>query len=172
MSLSYYYEFTAPSTTPPEELEKFLGDVENLAKSLGFAPTTVLNIPFDNKTRREFARRLGSGFSLQDEKLKEIALPQEEQVRNYNPISGECRLIPEHGVVLVVTDENGCETCFGFFQFPAEVLDIHGRSIVSTGLNGGWAYRNFVDSPDPRYRQIVRRFETEGYVKHVKDEFA
>ena len=42
MSLSYYYEFTAPAATTAGELEEFLRGVEQLAKSLGFAPTTVL----------------------------------------------------------------------------------------------------------------------------------
>ena len=47
MGLSYYYEFTAPPATTTGELEEFLREVEVLAISLGFAPTTVLNIPFD-----------------------------------------------------------------------------------------------------------------------------
>jgi hypothetical protein len=47
MSLSFYYEFTAPATTPAEELEAFLREVEHEAKSLGFKPTVVLNVPFD-----------------------------------------------------------------------------------------------------------------------------
>jgi len=171
MGLSYHYEFSAPAETTSGDIEKFLRDVEGLAKSLGFA-TTVLNIPFDTAERREFARRLGGGFTLQDVKLKDLALPREGQVRDYDPVSGSCRLIPEHGVVLVLTDEGGCETCFGFFRFPEEIVDIHGRSLVSTGLNGAWAYRDFIDSPDPRYRKIVRRFEAGGYVERVKDEFA
>ncbi|MEA3208549.1 MAG: hypothetical protein QOE70_1606 [Chthoniobacter sp.] len=172
MSLSYYYELTAPATTTAAELEEFLRGVEQLAKSLGFAPTTVLNVPFDTKERREFARRLGGSFILQDEKLKGVALPAEGQVRDYDPISGECRLIPEHGVVLVLTDEGACETCFGFFKFPADIRDVHGRSIADTGFGGTWAYRDFIDSPDPRYREIVGRFEAAGYTKRVKDEFA
>ena len=80
-------------------------------------------------------------------------------------------MIPEHGVILVVTDEAGCETCFGFFRFPADIVDIHGKSLVSTGLYA-WAFRDFVNSPDPRYREIIRRFEAAGYVERVNDEFA
>jgi hypothetical protein len=49
MSLSYYYEFTAPAASPAGELEEFLRGVEQLAKSLGFAPTTVLNVLFDTR---------------------------------------------------------------------------------------------------------------------------
>jgi hypothetical protein len=170
MGLSYYYEFTAPAATTAAELEKFLRDVEILAKSLGFA-ATVLNVPFDTPERREFARRLGGGFSLQDERLRDLALPREGQIRDYDPVSGSCRLIPEHGVILVVTDEEGCETCFGFFRFPTEIVDIHGKTIMGTGLNS-WAYSDFVDSPDPRYREIVGRFEAAGYINRVRDEFA
>ena len=172
MSLSFYYEFTAPAATTAAELEKFLQGVEQLAISLGFGPTELLNVPFDTKERRDFARHLGGSFILQDEKLKGVALPAEGQVRDHDPISGECRLIPQRGVVLVLTDEHRCETCFGFFKFPAEILDVHGRRIATTGFDGVWAYRDFIDSPDPRYREIVRRFETAGYAKRVKDEFA
>lgn len=172
MSLSFYYEFIAPAATTAGELEEFLHGVEQLAVSLGFAPTVLLNVPFDTRERRDFARRLGGSFFVQDEKLKGVTLPAESHVRDHDPISGECRLIPQHGVVLVLTDERGCETCFGFFKFPSEILDVHGSSIASTGFNGAWAYRDFVDSPDPRYREIVRRFEAAGYAERVTDEFA
>ena len=111
MSLSFYYEFTAPATTPASELETFLRDVEGEAKALGFNPTTVLNVPFDTPERREFANRLGGNFTLQDERLKGVAIPAPGQLRNHDPESGECRLFPRHGVVLVVTDERECETC-------------------------------------------------------------
>src|SRR6185295_15544273 len=107
MGLSYYYEFTAPSDTPAEKLEEFLRDVERSAKSLGFEPTTVLNVPFDTPERRQFASRLGGSFTLQDKRLKGVAVPAPGQLRDHDPVSGECRLIPQHGVVLVVTDEEG-----------------------------------------------------------------
>jgi len=172
MGLSYHYEFTAPAGTPGAKLEEFLRSVEQLAKTLGFAPTIVLNAAFDIKERRDFARRLGGSYTFQDESLKGVALPLEGQVRDYDPIVGRCRLIPEHGVVLVVTDERGCETSFGFFKFPNDILDTHGRGIVRTGFDGAWTYRDFIDSPDFRYRKIVKRFEATGYAKSVKDEFA
>jgi hypothetical protein len=172
MSLSFYYEFTAPAATTPAELEKFLQGVEQLAISLGFGPTELLNVPFDTKERRDFARHLGGSFILQDEKLKGVALPSEGQVRDHDPISCECRLIPQRGVVLVLTDAQGCEACFGFFKFPERVIDIHGSTLADTGLEGRWWFRDFVDSPDPRYREIVKRFEEAGYAKQVKDECA
>jgi hypothetical protein len=171
MSLSYYYEFTAPVGTAPAKLEEFLRSVEQTAKALGFDPVLVLNVPFDTPERREFSRRLGGSFMVQDERLKGVSAPASGQVRDHDAISGEARLIPEHGVVLVVTDETGSESCFGFFKFPEHVHDIHGRVLADTGLRGRWSFRDFVDSPDPRYREVVKRFEAAGYAKWVKDEF-
>jgi len=127
------------------------------------ALSTRTTHPYFMARYNDLLAALGGGYSLQDEKLKDLALPQEGQIRDYDPVSGSCRLIPEHGVVLVVTDEGGCETCFGFFRFPGKIVDIHGKSLVNTGLNGAWAYRDFVNSPDPRYREIVRMFAESGY---------
>ena len=172
MSLSYYYEFTAPATTPASELEAFLRDVEGEAKALGFNPTTVLNVPFDTTERREFANRLGGNFTLQDERLKGVAMPATGQLRNHDPESGECRLFPERAVVLVTTDERGCEACFGFFKFPKYITDIHGAILAATGLQGRWWFRDFVDSPDPRYRTIIKRFEERGFAQSMRDEYA
>ena len=76
MSLSYYYEFTAPADTPATKLEAFLHDVESTAKSLGFNPTVVLNVSFDTQEQRQFATRLAASFTLQDDRLKGIAIPQ------------------------------------------------------------------------------------------------
>ena len=171
MGLSFFYEFTAPADTSALELETFLRDVEGEAKALGFNPTTVLNVPFDTPERREFANRLGGAFTLQDERLMGVAIPAPGQLRNHVPESGECRLFPNRGVVLVVTDERGRETCFGFFQSPAQILDIHGAILADTGIEGRWWFRDFVDAPDPRYRAIVAKFSESGFVQTVKDEF-
>ena len=172
MSLSYYYEFSAPAATPASELEEFLRGVEQLAKSHCFAPTTVLNVLFNTPERRDFSRHLGGSFVIEDERLKGVVLPAAAQVRDHNPISGTCRLIPERGVVLVVTDERGRETCFGFFKFPEAIADINGRIITQSGLGKTWSYRDFVNTPDQRYRDIVARFVAAGYAKAVKDEYA
>ena len=98
MSLSFYYEFTAPASTPASELEAFLREVEGEAKALGFDPTSVLNVPFDTPERREFANRLGGHFTLQDERLKGVAMPAPGQLRNHDPESGECRLLGLPGI--------------------------------------------------------------------------
>ncbi|MEO6740868.1 MAG: hypothetical protein ABIP20_11480 [Chthoniobacteraceae bacterium] len=156
MGLSYYYEFTAPATVTAYEFETFLRDVEQLAKSLGFAPTSVLNVPFDTPERREFSHRLGGRLTVQDERLKGIAIPAAEQVSSHDLIAGDCRVIPEQGVIPVVTDERGCESCFGFLKFPAQVVDIHENVLAETGVGDRWWFRDFVDSPDRRYRGIVQ----------------
>ena len=171
MGLSFFYEFTAPAATPASELETFLRDVEREAKALGFEPTTVLNVPFNTPSRREFANRLGGNFTLQDDRLKGVVIPAPGQLCKHDPESGEGRLFPAHGVVLVVTDERGCEACFGFFKFPEHVIDIHRSILVDTWLDGRWWFRDFVDSPDPRYRQIVQRFSDVSYAASIKDEF-
>ena len=172
MGLSFFYEFTAPAATQASALEAFLHEVQLEAQSLAFNSTIVINVPFDTPERREFANRLGGNFTLQDDRLKGVAMPTPGQLRNHDPESGECRLFPQHGVVLVATDERGCEACFGFFQFPEHITDIHGAILADTGLEGRWWFRDFVDSPDPRYRTIVKRFEERGFVRVVKDEFA
>ena len=172
MSLSFYYEFGAPAEMSAAHLEEFLRDVERDAKFIGFKPTMVLNVPFDTLERREFASRLGGSFTLQDDRLKGISIPESWQLRDHDPVTGECRLFPSHGVVLVVTDEQGNEACFGFFKFTEHVIDIHGEIIANTGLEGRWWFRDFVSSPDPRYREIVSRFKGAGFATRVRDEFA
>jgi hypothetical protein len=114
---------------------------------------------------------LGSGISIVDERLKGLAMPSESDAWRHNPEDGSCRLVPHHGVVLVVTDEKGCETCFGFFRYPSAVTDIHGKTIADTSLADRWVFRNFVDTPDPRYRAIVKEFAEAGYVESIKDEY-
>jgi hypothetical protein len=172
MGLSFFHEFTAPADTSASELESFLRDVQREAESLGFNPTIVLNVPFDTPERCEFANRLGGNFTLQHERLKGVAIPAPGQLRNHDQESGECRLFPKHGVVLVVTDERGCEACFGFFRFPEHVIDIHGAILADTELGGRWWFRDFVDSSDPRYRAIVAKFNERGFARSVTDEFA
>ena len=171
MGLSFFYELTAPANTPVSELEAFLRDVEHEAKALGFNPTTVLNVPFGTQERHEFANRLGGAFTLQDERLNGVVIPAPGQLRNHDPQSSGIRLFPERAVVLVVTDERGCESCFGFFQFPEHVTDIHGAILADTGLEGRWWFRNFVDSPDSRYRTLVAKFQERGFARTARDEF-
>jgi hypothetical protein len=171
MGLSFFYEFTAPAATQASALEAFLHEVQLEAQSLAFNSTIVINVPFDTPERREFANRLGGNFTLQDDRLKGVAMPTPGQLRNHDPESGECRLFPERAVVLVATDERGCEACFGFFQFPEHILDIHGVVLADTGLGGRWWFRDFVSSPDPRYRTIVAKFQDRGFLRSVRDDY-
>ena len=171
MGLSYYYTLTAPATAGAEDLTTFLKGVEKQAQRMGFEPTLVLNATFDTPERRRFARQLTTGFSIEDERLKGVALPADAAVWEHNPHGGSCHLLPTRGVVLVVTDAQGCETVFGFFQFAESVKDVHGRTLAETGLAGCWHLSQFVDSPDPRFREIVRLFAEAGFLESEKDEF-
>lgn len=171
MGLSYYYTFAAPATAEAEDLTTFLKGVEKETKRMGFEPTLVLNASFDTAERRRFVRRLTTGFPIEDERLKGVALPADAAVWDHNPNDGSCHLLPSQGVVLVVTDEQGCETLFGFFQYTGSVRDIHGRTLAETGLAGRWHLNQFVDSPDPRFREIVRLFAEAGFLEREKDEF-
>ena len=171
MSLSYYFTFTAPATATAGELIAFLKGVEKEAQRMGFRPTLVLDATFETAERRRFARRLTTGFHVEDERLKGVALPGDAAVWEHDPHEGSCHLLPTRGVVLVVTDERGCETAFGFFQYAEAVKDIHGRTLAETGLAGRWYFSEFVDSPDPRFREIVRLFAASAYVEKEKDEF-
>lgn len=97
MSLSYYFTFTAPANTASDELATFLRRVEKEAQRMGFAPTTVLNVPFDTAERRQFARRLTIGLPLEDERLKGVAIPETAGVWEHDPHGGSCHLLPERG---------------------------------------------------------------------------
>jgi hypothetical protein len=171
MSLSYIFTLTAPAEAKPEELVKFLKGVERQAKKLGFQPTIVLNAPFDTPERRDFARRLTTGYPIQDDRLKGLAMPLDGVIWHHGCEDGTGRAVPEQGVVLVLTNERGQESVFGFLRYPEEIRDVNGKVIASTGLGGRWFFRNFIDSPDPRYRQIVKRFIKAGYVESEEDEF-
>ena len=172
MGLSYHFSFAAPALTPASTLEAFLKSVETDSKRWGFHPTLVINATFDTPQRKEFVRRLTTGLPVEDKRLQGVALPEHGTVWGHNQHLGTARVIPAQGVFLVVTDRQQCETIFGFFRYPDDIPDIHGKTIAQTGLKQRWVFRNFVDSPDPRFRDIVRRFADAGFVESVKDEYA
>ncbi len=171
MSLSYYFSFGAEAKTTAATLMTFLKGVEKEAQRMGFRPTLVLDAAFDTPERRRFARQLTIGLPLQDERLKGVAVPLHAAVWEHDPHGGTCHLLPARGVLLVATDEQGCETVFGFFQYADSVKDIHGRILAETGLGGRWYLNQFVDSPDPRFREIVRLFAQGGFLESEMDEF-
>ena len=172
MGLSYYYEFAAPATVTAAELEQFLKALEFKAKTLGFSPTSVLNVPFDTPERRAFARRLGGGYYVEDERLRGAVRLREGQVDHHNPQAGAVRLVPVSAVVLAVTDAVGCESCFGFMQFPGCLVDESGVTVMPLPSGDNWMFKDCIDTPDPRYRAIVREFEQAGYLLFSNDEFA
>jgi hypothetical protein len=171
MGFSYHFKFSAPASTDAAVLEDFLHDVEDDAKALGFNPVLVLDAEFDTPERQKFARQLTTGIRLESEKLRGVVLLREGQVWNHDTLTGTCRVIPKRGVVMVVTDAQKRETVFGFFQFPASLQDLNGKEVVPTQQGGRWTFQNFVNSPDPRFRQIVKRFSDAGYTENEKDEF-
>ena len=172
MALSYHFSLSASGSESATALERFLRKVEVNAKEMGFHPTMVLSAAFDTRNRRDFARRLTSGLFLEDPRLIGIVTPAKDQLWSHDPLSGVCRVMPKSAVVLIVTDANGTEVCVGFFQFPEQIIDIHGKVIASTGMQGRWIQRDFVDSPDPRYRKLIRVFAESGFLESEEDEYA
>jgi hypothetical protein len=172
MGLTYYFSFTAPTETTAGDLERFLKTVERKAKTLGFEPTMVLDATFDTPERKEFARRLVTGYAVEDDRLKGVVLPMSGMLWHHDQTNGTARVIPTRAVVLVLTDEHCRETIFGFFKYPAEILDVNGKQLVRTGLDDRWISRDFVDSPDPRFRIIVAMFAEAGFLETENDEYA
>jgi hypothetical protein len=168
MGLTYHFSFAAPAVVTAYELAAFLQDVEGDARLMGFHPTTVVNAPFDNPERRNFARRVARGFVVEDDRLRGLEFP-ETTCWNFGP--GYCRLAPEHGVLLVVTDERASEMVFGFFRYPRVIIDRTGQEIMAVPGGGAWVSGDSIKSPDQRYRAIVRRFADAGYLTSEIDEF-
>jgi hypothetical protein len=170
MGLTYHFSFRAPKSVSADELEEFLLEIERDAIQMGFDPTTVVNGPFDIAERREFAKRVARGIPFEDERLKNVSLPS-TQFWSHNPATGSCRIAPEHGVLLVVTDKQGREMVFGFFRYPRVIRDLAGREIMPVPGDEAWVSGDCVKSPDQRYRAIVRRFAAAGYLTSELDEF-
>lgn len=171
MGLSYHFKFRAPKSKRPEELVSFLRSVEEEAKKMGFEPTMVLNAVFDTMERKQFSRRLTTGLAVEDARLKGADVPDDSRVWHLDTTGGTCRVPPSRGVVLVMTNERGAETVMGFFRFPERIEDTKGSVVAETGLGGAWYFRDFVDSPDPRYRALAKKFAEAGYLESERDEF-
>jgi len=171
MGLSYYFDFGAPKSVPALELESFLRTVEFEAKKMGFHPTFIVNGSFATEEQKKFVRRITGGLLFSDTALKGVTLLDTSVVWDLDPERGECRVIPERGVLLIVTDELGCETVFGFLWYPDALLDLNGRKLAEVPHKGRWFFHDFVDSPDKRYRAIVKMFADTGYLESENDEY-
>ena len=172
MGLSYHFAFKAAPNKTAGELEAFLRSVEAEAKRMGFEPTLVLNAVFDTTERKQLARRLTTGLPVEDVRLRGANVPDDSRVWHLDTASGACRVPPSNGVLLILTNEQDREVIFGFFQYPDTVRDVGGKIVAETRLGGAWSFRDFVGSPDPRYRAVVKRFAEVGYLEAEKDEFS
>jgi hypothetical protein len=171
MGLTYRFTFTAPATTTAAELEKFLKSVESDAKELGFKPTQLFQATFDTKERRDFARQIRTMYRLTDERLQGVVIPAENQIWKHNANSGDCWILPELAVVLVVTDERQMETVFAFARYAKTLNDFNGRPLLEIPVGGRWYFSDFVQTPDVRYRKIVERFSAAGFLESATDDF-
>ena len=72
MGLTYHYAFKAPTTATAATLESFLRVVEVEARAMGFAPTAVINAPFETDDQRRFARLLTTGLRIEHDSLKGV----------------------------------------------------------------------------------------------------
>lgn len=172
MALSFYYKFGAPAGKTAEALEQFFKTLEVDARRLGFTPTLVVNAWFDSPERRRFARQLTSGLPLENDRFKGDVPVDETQVFSHDPATGMCRVIPEQGVFLVVTNEQREETVLGMFRYPEFIRDSNGRNIAPTNAGADWRFEDFVDSPDPRFRVLVRKIADAGFLREAVDEYA
>jgi hypothetical protein len=59
----------------------------------------------------------------------------------------------------------------GFFQFPEKVMAESGKILAEPPFADSWAFHDHWKSPDPRLRQILERFKTDGFVAEVRDDF-
>ena len=139
---------------------------------MGFKPTMVLDAPFDTAEQKQFARRLTTGLPVEDIRLKGANLPDDSRVWHHDSTSGSCRVPPSRGVVLVVTHETGCETIFGFFQFPEAVLDTRRRVVAETGIERSVVVPDFVKVRTSASGRSSTSSGDAGFVEEEVDEYA
>ena len=163
MALDYYYSFKAPGDTAPEALASFLTEVGEHATQLGFQKATLLTVDFLSDDEKEFSRRLALLPELVDEGLKGVSLPEKSHAYRHDATSGRCRLYPGTGVFLVVTDERGVESTFGFMKFPTEIRDESGEVAARIPWAKDWVFEQYVQTPDPRYREVVGIFRSKAF---------
>ncbi len=55
-------------------------------------------------------------------------------------------------------------------QFLESLVDESGATIMPLPLGDRWMFKDCIESPDPRYRAIVREFDQAGYLASSKDD--
>ena len=174
MSLDYYYEFKAAPSKPIEELKSFLTEVGREALELGFATAVTVNSVFRSVDQLEFARRVCLLPTLTDARLKTADFSADPSVYRQDSEEGECGIFPVDGILLVVVNQAGLETTFGFLRFPKLIIgvDDHGTEIrIEYPVGPEWQFQQWVHSPDPRYRKLVSLFAAGGYLAVERDDY-
>jgi len=171
MSLNLHYEFRAPATTPVEELKSFLSEVGAHALDLGFVNAVTVNCVFRSVDQLDFARRVCLLPWITDERIKSADFSSDPAVFRE---AGECSVYPASGVILVVVNEAGHEATFGFLKFPLTIsgmADDGSRVLVEQPGGSDWQFQQRVQSPDPRYRALVRDFANAGFLESEEDDY-
>ena len=127
---------------------------------------------FNTQQNREIARLIHIFHSICDDKLKGVTMPFRDQILHFHSITGHCRLLPKEAVVLVLVNEQGAGTAFGFVVYPEILNDISGNLLLKIPVGGRWYFSDSFNSPDPRYRKIAKRFANAGYLEAELDGFA
>jgi hypothetical protein len=55
--------------------------------------------------------------------------------------------------------------------YPDTLIDLNGKELAALPHKGRWFFHDFVDTPDKRYRAIVKMFANEGYLESETDEY-
>jgi hypothetical protein len=71
----------------------------------------------------------------------------------------------------VVTNERGVEMVFGFFRYPTVIKADSGKELMPMPTGAAWIFSEFLKSPDPRYRAIIRLFKDAGYLSLEHDDY-
>jgi hypothetical protein len=174
MSLDYHYEFRAPALMPVETIRTFLSKVGSHALAMGFIDAVFVDCAFQSDEQRHFARRICDLPWVRDERLQSADFSSDPAVRRLDSGAGECGVFPVSGVILVVVNETGLETTLGFLRFPQSLTGTAGdgeRVSIQDPVGTDWQFRHRVQSPDPRYRALVRDFAEAGFLVMEKDEF-
>jgi hypothetical protein len=174
MSLNFYYEFRATATTPVEELKSFLSEVGAHALDLGFVNAVTVNCVFRSVDQLDFARRVCLLPWITDERIKSADFSSDPAVFRQDRGAGECSVYPTSGVILVVVNEAGHEATFGFLKFPpsiAGVAEDGSRVLIENPVGSDWKFHQRVQSPDPRYRALVRDFADAGFLASEEDDY-